>query len=186
VPFCERASAELHAEDLGDDEIVLQLALDMRYVGQSYELPVVLGNWNPEVEGWGVGWEEGRHIENFHAVHRQRFSYASEGEPVEIVNLRLKAMGRTAKPQFVRRPLGDLDPKAAHVGYKPVYFAGGESASAARPIPCALYERERLAPGNMVVGPAVVFQLDTTTVVPPTWAATVDAWGNLIIETTER
>jgi N-methylhydantoinase A len=114
-------------------------------------------------------------------VHRGRFTYANEQEPVEIVNLRLKAVGRTAKPRFGHRVAESLEPKAAQIGYKPVFFADSDSA-AARPIPAALYERERLVPGNIIVGPAIVFQLDTTSVIPPTWAATADGWGNLVVE----
>jgi N-methylhydantoinase A len=79
-------------------------------------------------------------------------------------------------------PPGGPDPRAAHVGYKQVYFADREAAPSARPLPAALYQRERLVAGNKVVGPAVLFQFDTTTVVPPDWAATVDGWGNLVLE----
>jgi N-methylhydantoinase A len=70
----------------------------------------------------------------------------------------------------------------ARVGYKPVHFAERDAPHAARPVPTALYDRARLEPGNMVVGPAVLFQLDTTTVIPPDWSATVDGWGNLLVE----
>ena len=91
-------------------------------------------------------------------------------------------MGQTTKPRFEQEPITYLDPKAAHIGYKQVHFADADSPSAARPVPTALYERARLAAGNMVVGPAVVFQLDTTSVIPPGWSATVDGWGNLVVE----
>ncbi len=179
APLYERARADLQAEGLATGEIVLLPALDMRYVGQSYELTIPLPNQVP------IAGSQGPHItRDFHSAHQRRFSYASEGEPVEIVNLRLKAVGRTAKPQFSRQPLGDLHPKAAHVGYKQVYFSDTTTPHAARPVPTALYERERLLPGNMVVGPAAIFQLDTTTVIPPGWAATVDGWGNLVVEGT--
>lgn len=170
VPLYERARAELQAEGLGEGEIEVFPALDMRYVGQSYELTVPLAES-----------EEG-HLENFYRAHRQRFSYASEEEPVEIVNLRLKAVGHTAKPRLRSKPRGSLDPKEAHIGYKWVHFADAGSPRAARPILAALYERDRLAFGNMIVGPAVIFQLDTTTVIGPGWSATVDEWGNLVIE----
>ncbi len=179
APLYERARADLLAEGIADSEITLLPALDMRYVGQSFELTIaVTGDEvrNRNHESW--------HIARFHEAHRRRFSYSSEGEPVEIVNLRLKAIGQTAKPEFSSRPLGKLDPKTAHVGYKQVYFADGDSPRAARPIPTALYRRERLEPGNIVVGPAAIFQLDTTTVIPPGWAATVDGWGNLVVEGT--
>jgi N-methylhydantoinase A len=101
---------------------------------------------------------------------------------VEVVNLRVKAVGRTDKPAFRRTPRGGLNPKAAHAGYKQVYFADPSTPRAARPVPTALYERDRLMPGNIVVGPAVIFQMDTTSVIPPRWAATVDEWGNLVVE----
>lgn len=174
APLYKHARADLGAEGFADDEITLQPALDMRYVGQSYELRVEARS------GVQEGMEQS--VKSFHAIHRQRFSHASEDEPVEIVNLRLKAVGRTGKPNFSKQSLGDLDPRAAHVGYNAVHFAGRDSPHAARPIPTALYQRELLSPGNMVVGPAVFFQLDTTTVIPPDWAATVDGWGNLVIE----
>ena len=172
APLYERARAELRAEGFGDDEIAFLPALDMRYAGQSYELRV-----DVDLEA-----ETEEHVSAFHELHRQRFSYASEDEPVEIVNLRVKAVGRTAKPRFSHQPPGSLHPKAAQVGYKPVHFADRDPPHAARPLPTALYERDRLEPGNMVVGPAVLFQLDTTTIIPPDWSATVDGWGNLLAE----
>jgi N-methylhydantoinase A len=175
APLYEQARADLRLEGYTDDSVQLLPALDMRYVGQSYELVVGIG-------ARGAGREEGRHVEDFHIAHRRRFSYASEREPVEIVNLRLKAIGRATKPRFSHRPATGLDPKAAHIGYKQVHFADDESSPAARPIFAALYARERLAPGNIVVGPSVIFQLDTTTVIPPGWAASVDGWGNLVME----
>ena len=175
APLYERASADLHAEGFGHEEVTLLPMLDMRYVGQSYELAVTIGDWESE-----VGPEH--FLEDFHDAHRQRFSYASPGEPVEIVNLRLKAVGCTAKPHFSKQSLGGLDPKAAHLGHKAVHFADRQTPRAARPVPAALYQRQRLAPGNMVVGPAVIFQLDATTVIPPDWAAMVDGWRNLVAE----
>ncbi|MFN2219738.1 MAG: hydantoinase/oxoprolinase family protein, partial [Anaerolineae bacterium] len=168
----ERARGELRAEGFSDSEIALLPALDMRYVGQSYELRVEI-DLAREIE---------EHVGAFHELHRQRFSYASEGEPVELVNLRIKAVGRTAKPRFSYQTPGSLYPDAARVGYKPVHFADRDAPHAARPIPTALYDRDRLEPGNMVVGPAVLFQLDTTTVIPPDWSAAVDGWGNLLAE----
>jgi N-methylhydantoinase A len=172
APLYERASADLHAEGFAGAEIRLQSALDMRYVGQSYELKV-------EAQPGG---EIQQYVQDFHEIHRQRFSYANEGEPVEIVNVRLKAIGQTAKPHPSYQPPGQLDPKAAQIGYKQVYFADRSAPHAARPIPAALYQRELLVAGNMVVGPAILFQFDTTTIIPPDWSVAVDGWGNLIAE----
>jgi N-methylhydantoinase A len=176
----------------------------MRYVGQSYELTIPLSSDQGARTKDGVGdvedgadftppvsrltphgsyftFDISRLTQAFHSAHYHRFSYASQGEPVEIVTVRLKAVGRTPKPQFCQRPSGSVDPKAAHIGHKQVYFDAG-SPQGAQPILAALYDRGRLACGNIVVGPAIVFQLDTTTVLPPVWSATVDGWGNLVVE----
>ena len=174
APLYEQARADLQAEGLEEADTELLPALDMRYVGQSYELTV-----NLEA---GAPGEPDRHAAAFHAAHRQRFSYASEGEPVEIVNLRLKAIGRTPKPAAEPQPPGNVDPRAAGIGYKPVFFADPHRPNAARPVPAALYDRARLTPGKMVIGPAIIFQLDTTTVLPPGWSGSVDGWSNLILE----
>ncbi|MGD2040389.1 MAG: hydantoinase/oxoprolinase family protein [Anaerolineae bacterium] len=173
APLYQRAQADLEAEGFSEERIALLPSLDMRYVGQSYELGV-------DARAGTVGTRD-QYVADFHEAHRQRFTYASETETVEIVNVRLKATGHTDKPHFTHQPLAGLDPKAAFLGYKPVHFAEHDAA-AARPIPTALYLRERLVPGNMVVGPAIVFQLDTTSVIPPGWAAAMDGWGNLVVE----
>jgi N-methylhydantoinase A len=173
APLCQRARAELTAQSLREDDITLHPALDMRYAGQSYELRVPV---------WDLEGPTGDCIEAFHDVHQQRYTYANRDGQVEIVNLRLKAVGEMAKPRFQEQAPGGLDPKAAQVGYKLVYFAAADSPRAARPMPAALYERAGLVPGNVIVGPAILFQLDTTSVVPPGWAATVDGWGNLVVE----
>ena len=178
-PLIDRARADLHAEGLADDEISLLPALDMRYVGQSYELTVPL----PEPVSGAVRHPAGPGLQAaFHEAHQTRFSYASHGEPVEIVNVRLKAVGRTAKPEFSRQAAGELNPSAAQIGYRPIYFADGDSAQSARPLLTALYDRDRLHAGHIIVGPAIVLQLDTTVAIPPNWAANVDGWGNLVIE----
>ena len=169
APLRARARDELQAEGLAESDIDLLPALDVRYCGQSYELTIPLTDS-------GVGF-----VEQFHEAHRRRFSYASEEEPLEVVNLRLTAVGRTPKPTFAPQPAEDVDPRQAQIGHKAVFFVAPELGGL-RSVPAALYARERLRPGNMVVGPAIVFQFDTTTVVPPGWVARVDGWGNLVIE----
>ncbi len=178
APLYERARADLHGEGFADQQVTLLPALDMRYVGQSFELTIQVLDDTTGAMGPGS-----RLTDRFHQAHRRRFSHASESEPVEIVNLRLKAIGQTTKPRFARRSLGDPDPRAAHLGHKPIYFAEGEPPHTAQPVPTALYQRDGLTPGNRVAGPAILFQLDTTTVIPPGWVATVDGWENLIVET---
>jgi N-methylhydantoinase A len=168
-PLQQQARAELLAEGIAEDQMVLQPALDMRYVGQSYELIVP---WSGDSRDLADG---------FHEAHRQRFTYASEKEAVEIVNLRLKAVGRAVKPCFSPQPEGPSDPRMAQVGHKSVGFADAHAPDGLRMMIAALYDRDRLSPGHVIVGPAIVFQLDATTVIPPGWVAAVDGWGNLLL-----
>jgi N-methylhydantoinase A len=177
-PLSRRAHGELVAEGLSDDELRLFPAVDMRYVGQSYELTIPLG-WEHTNDTLAA---QSDLIQRFHAEHRRRFSYSSEGEPVELVTIRLRAIGKTERPTYSRQPARGLDPSPARIGHKQVYFADVDNPNAVRPFPSALYERERLGPGNIVIGPALVFQLDATTGIPPGWAATSDEFGNLVAE----
>jgi N-methylhydantoinase A len=110
--------------------------------------------------------------EAFHRSHERRYGHRNDG-PVEIVNFRLTAVGATPKPPLPRpRASG---PAAARRTERPVYFDGAFVVS-------PVYERERLAGGACLSGPAVVEEMGATTVVPPRWSATVGAWGELVLE----
>ena len=168
VSHFERLAAESRAVLAGEgvDDPRLDGALDMRYRGQSYELTVPLATPVTR-EGLAAA------VAGFHALHEQRYGYAMTDAPVEVVTLRLRASGPGAQTDFQRRPLGPADASHALLGEKPVWF------QADTPTPTAAYDRARLQPGNRFPGPAVVYQFDTTTVIPPGWDAHVDGWGNL-------
>ena len=164
-PLEARARAEMAVEGVTAPR--LERSVDMRYVGQSFEINVPFeGNWRLV-------------IGEFHARHGQRYGHAHPDEPVELVNLRVRAVGETRKPVFEELPVGGADPSAASAGERPVWFEGqaGLQPQAAR-----LFEREKFRAGNRVEGPAIVFQMDATTVIPPGWAGTVDCWGHLLLE----
>jgi N-methylhydantoinase A len=202
APLFDRAASELQEEGLSTEQITLRPALDMRYVGQGYELAVDLSDWitPSQVRGSGqvpngdsdhrvqsappenAGSVEAALAEAFHAAHLQRFSYATFGEPIEIVNLRVKAVGSTRKPKFHYQAPGDVNPRPAHIGYKQVHLSDADAPDASRPILAALYQRDKLLPGNIVVGPAIIFQPDSTTLIPPDWFALVDGWRNLVLQ----
>jgi len=147
----------------------LDAALDMRYRGQSYELTVPLAT---PISGKSLA----DAVIGFHTLHEQRYGYAMADAAVEVVTLRLRASGPGAQPEFQRQSLGPADASPALLGAKPVWF------QADSPTPTATYDRSRLLPGHRFIGPAIVYQFDTTTVIPPGWAARVDGWGNLWVE----
>jgi N-methylhydantoinase A len=142
-------------------QVEVERQVDLRYVGQSYELTVPYGQ--------GM-------LERFHREHDRAYGYAAPSEPVELVNLRLTALGRIPKPRLREAAVGG-DAAAAGKGRRPVYFA-----EAGGFVDCPVYDRGRLPGGAILSGPAAVEELDSTTIVHPGYVARVDRHGNLILE----
>jgi N-methylhydantoinase A len=155
-----QARSELRREGFDAERAIPQRRLDLRYEGQSYELPVPFTADFPEA---------------FHHEHEKAYGYAHRERPLEIVNLRLRLAIPTPKPQLRARRAGRPDPARARMKTKPVWFSGRfHSAN--------LYDRERLEAGNRFVGPAVVVEYSSTTVVPPDFVCKVDERFNLVLK----
>jgi N-methylhydantoinase A len=156
----ERAGvAELEREGVARDAIEFRRQLDLRYVGQSFELTIPAGD---DV------------ADRFHAEHDRTYGFAAPAEPVELVSLRLTSVGRIEKPPL--RPLATgaaAEPKER----RDVYFA-----EAGAYVETPVYDRYALPAGAAFAGPAVVEEFDSTTVVHPGFAVRVDEVGNLFIE----
>lgn len=164
-PLEEQARFELAQEGLAEEQMELRRLLDLRYVGQSYELSVP----------YPADAEVGQVVEGFHEAHRQRYGHSDARKPVELVNVRLKAVGTVPKPTLEEKADAGPDVSAALIEQRDVIFEG-------RPVETWVYDRARLRPGNRLEGPALVLQMDATTVVPPGWRGEVDGWGNLVLE----
>ncbi len=163
------ARAELVEEGLPADAMTPRRFLDVRYVGQSFELTLDC----PSLTGRG---DLMRSIASeFYAAHLQRFGYADRALPVEVVNLRLKLELAVDKPLLEPAPDSGSDAAHAVISTADVVFAGGM-------VPTTLYNRDRLRTGNRITGPALLLQLDTTIVVPPGWNGEVDPYGNLLLQ----
>ncbi|MDW8120478.1 MAG: hydantoinase/oxoprolinase family protein, partial [Chloroflexota bacterium] len=163
----ERGRLDLLDEGVAEERIMFQRFLDVRYVGQSYELTVPC----PPLDS-ALTAEAAR---RFHQAHDQRFGYSDPRAPVEVVNIRLKAIGVSDKPQWEARSAGETPaPSDAILDRLPVAFGG-------QWVETPIYVRERLQPGHTFPGPAVVVQMDATTVVPPGWRVRVDGYGNLVV-----
>jgi N-methylhydantoinase A len=154
----------LRSDGVADGEIEVGTGLDCRYVGQGYELRIPLpdGRFDPDA------------LAEFHRLHEQEYGHAFR-DPIEIVNLRVTATGRRSRVE--RLPtFGDGSESLLGEGESVFRRNGSLTASAARH-----YERALLPVGEPVPGPAILFQRDTTTVVPPGWAARADVSGSLIL-----
>src|SRR5262249_31534908 len=145
-----------------------QIALDLRYVGQEFTLsvPVTLAQLkagNRKVIRTA-----------FDQLYEHRYAHHSPEEPVEMVNMRLGVIGKRAKLAFPR--LGKARAaKAAH--HREVYFTDAKT-----PVRCPVYERDALAAGAKIAGPAIVQELGTTTVLFKGDTCTVAPSGELIIK----
>ena len=157
--------AWLRRDGVPDEDVEVVRALDCRYVGQGYELRVALAE--------GPFGEEA--LEQFHVLHEREYGSAY-GDPIEIVNARVTAIGRRPTLDAVPVPSGALDD--ALVGESESVFRVDGSLQA---LTTRFYDRGLLPLGESLPGPAVVFHPDTTTVVPPGWAARADASGNLTL-----
>jgi N-methylhydantoinase A len=149
---------------------LLVRSADMRYPLQNYEINVTLPS-GPIDAGWLK-----RAADAFHTAHQRLYSYCDPGEQVQLVNLRVAAIGQTehVKPRLIER--GPASPKAAQKSEREVRF---QQSAVAQMSP--IYERERLLAGNVVRGPAVIEQADSTILVPPSFGALVDPHGRLIM-----
>ncbi|MBV8207662.1 MAG: hydantoinase/oxoprolinase family protein [Acidobacteria bacterium] len=135
-------------------------SLDIRYVGQGYELNVPAGRTA---------------LQNFHAAHQKRYGYADPRRPVEIVNLRVRMAAAAESVRFRKSAIRKGNARQAIAAEVRVHFG----AKAAR---APLYQREQLRPGDMFAGPAIVAEYSATTVLPPNCRARVDAFGNMVID----
>jgi N-methylhydantoinase A len=166
----EQGRETLEQEAMTADDMTFLRNVETRYVGQSYELTVPLPRHRLEPA------DIAQVLGQFHREHDRAYGYSAPGEPVEFVNLRVTAVGRIAKPTL--REIGPAKPgaMAAPKIVRSVYFA-----EAGRYVDCPIYDRYGLAAGNRVVGPAVVEEIDSTTVIHPGYRADVDGFGNLIL-----
>lgn len=167
----ERAVAWFNSEDLSEDRRVVNRTVDMRYAGQNYELSV-----NVPAGPLTIQTLEALK-EGFEAAHRQRFGFIAEGEPVQLVTMRVEAVGLVPRAQLTRHEDAGHDASAAIIGRRDVYMPEAEGM-----VSCPVYDRGLLKAGNTFAGPAIVEQMDATTVILPGMEATVDSYLNIILK----
>ncbi|WP_019548900.1 hydantoinase/oxoprolinase family protein [Streptomyces sulphureus] len=168
------AETWFEAEEVAPGDRSTQRTAELRYAGQNYEIPV------PVPDGPLDGDAISTVLESFSTEHHRLYGYDSPGEPVEAVTLRVRAVGRVPKAELPRAEPAGADASASLTGVRDVHLPelGGFT-----PVP--VHNRELMRPGNRLEGPAVVEQMDTTTVLLPGDLLTVDAHSNLVIHVTD-
>jgi N-methylhydantoinase A len=147
-------------EGMRNEHILVEKFLDVRYLGQSYELTIPFSD----------------HFQDeFRIKHLEVYGYAlPAGSDIEIVNIRVRATGEIEIPEVQPEPLGSEDPSKAKFTYKPVYFD-----KAPEDAPC--YLADDLQPGNQLQGPALIIRSDTVILLTGADSARVDAFRNILL-----
>jgi N-methylhydantoinase A len=171
-----RELAETAAQRLVDQGVpaaqqTTSYAADLRFVGQGNELPVTFG-------AGLLDSADGPRLlaERFDAEHERLFSFTLPVDH-ELVNARATVTGARPRVAPIRLERGDGDPSAARTGDTRIYVDGAF-------VDAGLYDRLKLRAGDVVPGPAIVLEMDSTTLVLPGHAATADPSGSLLIRPT--
>jgi N-methylhydantoinase A len=162
----------LRRDGVATDEIDVRFEADLRYAGQAFEVPMAVDlstvqHAGPASPGLAAL------ADAFHAAHERLFTFSMDTE-TELVNLRAVALGRA--PELPARELarGDGNPAAAKLRDHSMWADGGFR-------PAVIYDRARLLAGDVVPGPAIVTEMDSTTVILAGCAGSVDRLGNILI-----
>lgn len=154
-------------EGLPERSRTMQRTASLRYQGQGFELTVP---WHGQADERTTA----ECLQRFHALHRQLYTFAQEDAPIEIVTLGVTAVGTLSRPTLPRLPT-KTSVKDAIVGTQPVFFQEGLRD-------CYVYDRNRLGASAELVGPAIIIQLDATTLVGPGQRVRIDEVGSMIID----
>ncbi|MER7543227.1 hydantoinase/oxoprolinase family protein [Actinomadura sp.] len=168
----DAAAARLESEGVPRGSQTATYQIDLRYHGQGFEIPVEIDR---ETVDGDLLTELGA---AFDAEHKRLFSFLLDNER-EVINLRVTVSGPRPEVAWRTLPEGDGDPSGALVRETEVWMDGAH-------VPARIYDRAKLRAGDVVTGPAVVVEMDSTTLVLPGHAATVHPSGSLLIRPTEE
>jgi N-methylhydantoinase A/oxoprolinase/acetone carboxylase beta subunit len=173
----EEARRQLEDVGIPAEHLLVQRVVDARYAGQGYELRVDVG-----AGAIDEGWVEKLRAD-FHDIHEREYSRRFEESDIEVPNIRVRGIGLMPPLQTAEVERGDEAPPEEALRYEgPAWFrVGGEF----REVETRYYDRSSLKAGNRLQGPTIVHQYDSTTVIPPGLAASIDGYGNIVIATGE-
>jgi N-methylhydantoinase A len=173
----KEATALLRSENIPEDSIRHIYSLDMRYVKQYHEVNVEVTM--EELDRGDFESMAGK----FHPEHNRLYGYSleEEGTPIELINLRLSSIGKTAKPKFREEEYDREDPSKAFKKKRKVYLP---QKKAFDEVP--VYDGHKLRYGNKVKGPAVIEQVNTTTFVTPEYNVLCDRFGSYTMYLKEK
>ena len=169
-----KAREQLDRDGIPEDRTRLDRSLDLRYLGQGYEMQIPLSREALDSGSMAEVWD------SFHERHRVEFGHHFPSNPIEIVNLRVTGSGLMPELEHAKFKGGDGTLEEAHLKSSETYFrVDGRMEK----LSSSFYYRSRIPVGGVVRGPAVILQHDSTTVLLPGSRATIEESGNMIIDT---
>ena len=165
--MAEQTRAELRSDGIPDAQIVSEFEIDVRYAGQAFEVPLTITQ-NVLTRDGVAGL-----LARFDAEHLRLFTFNMD-TPHEIVNLRAVALGQALNLPAAELPKGNGDPSMAKMRDHILWMDGREQAA-------VIYDRSKLKQGDIIAGPAIVIEMDSTTLIESGCVATVDRVGNILI-----
>lgn len=161
----------LKADGVPEGEITSQFEIDVRYEGQAFEVPLAIDAETLARDGLaGI-------TARFDAEHKRLFTFNMESAH-ELVNLRAVALGKPFELEAAELPRGNGDPVEAKLRDHQLWIDGALR-------PAVIYDRARLRQGDVIPGPAIVIEMDSTTLIEADCTATVDRVGNILIQPTQ-
>jgi N-methylhydantoinase A len=165
--MADQVTGELLSDGVPADEITTAFEVDVRYAGQAFEVPLTI---TPDLlAAEGIAGILGR----FDEEHKRLFTFNMD-TPHEIVNLRAVALGRALDLPAAPLEQGNGDPVAAKLRDHTLWMGGREHAA-------VIYDRALLKAGDIIPGPAIVCEMDSTTLIESDCVGTVDHVGNILI-----
>jgi N-methylhydantoinase A len=167
----EGLAGQFTADGLARQEVSFARWADLRYVGQGYELRVSIPAGAVDDDALEGVWHR------FHELHQSEYGQSFPSSPIEIVNVRVIGTGRMPRIAALHVPRGrSLDEARVKAGLC-VFRVNG----ALRRLDTSFYRRDRLPVDEVIAGPAIILQRDSTTLIPPSSTAKTDEAGNLLI-----
>lgn len=160
----------LDAEKIPQYQKQLIKHADMRYFGQNFELTIPIAF--EEIRGDNIDKIKAL----FHDTHKREYGYCSEKASIQIVNYRVTALGKVSTIKLKEHKIEGLSAEQAIINVRDVFFEESRGYTMTN-----IYHRDALKAGNMLSGPAIIEQMDTTIVIPPGHTARVDSYLNILI-----
>ncbi|MEM7701126.1 MAG: hydantoinase/oxoprolinase family protein [Pseudomonadota bacterium] len=170
--MADQTSGELLADGVDEADLTIEFEVDIRYAGQAFEVPLTIDEAILDADGIeGI-------LARFDEEHNRLFTFNMD-TPHEIVNLRAVALGKAPALPAAELPKGNGDPIEAKIRDHTLWMDGAEQAA-------VIYDRVKLRQGDIIPGPAIVVEMDSTTLIETGCVAKVDAAGNILINLAEE